>query len=62
MSEKKFYSPKEAAEVLTLSSSSIARRLRDGSLPHVKLGSRVLIPASYFEQLTEQASEPKARF
>jgi excisionase family DNA binding protein len=59
MSEKKFYSPKEAAEVLTLSSSTIARRLKDGYLPHVKIGSRVLIPSSYFDTLAASASAPK---
>jgi excisionase family DNA binding protein len=61
MPEKKFYSPREAAEVLSVSSATIARRLRDGTIQHVKLGSRVLIPSSFFDSLMVSANVPKAR-
>lgn len=61
MPTKFFYSPKEAAELLSVSSATIARRLRDGSIQHTKLGSRVLIPASYFEKLAASVDIPSGR-
>lgn len=52
---KRFYSRKEVALILSLSLPTIARRLADGSIPFVKLGARVLIPAEVIERLTGSA-------
>jgi len=56
MSGKKFYSPKELIEALSISGPTIARRLRDGSIPYTKLGRRVLIPSEFVDGLTAQAN------
>lgn len=56
MIAKKFYSPKEVEKILDASSSTIARRLRDGQIPFVKLGGRVLIPTSLIDELTARAN------
>lgn len=53
--EKQFLSPKEFSVTTSLSAPTIARRLRDGTIPHVKLGRRVLIPAAYLQTLAAQA-------
>jgi excisionase family DNA binding protein len=53
--DKYFYSREEAAEILCCSLPTIARRLRDGAIPYVKLGHRVLIPTEFLEQLAEKA-------
>ena len=56
MIDKKFYSPKELERILDASSSTIARRLRDGPIPFVKLGGRILIPTSFIDELTARAN------
>lgn len=46
------YTRREAAEVLGVSESTIKRRIRDGSLPTVKLGGKVVrLPARVIDQL-----------
>jgi excisionase family DNA binding protein len=45
----------EAADVLGISLVSLARRLRDRSIPYVKLGNRTLIPSAYLDELVEKA-------
>jgi len=52
---KKFLSRQEAADALGISLVTLARRLRDQSIPHVKIGARVLIPAAFIDQLLEKA-------
>ncbi|SLM18962.1 hypothetical protein SPIRO4BDMA_50477 [uncultured spirochete] len=53
--EKRFLSRQEAADVLGISLVSLARRLRDRSIPYVKLGNRTLIPSAYLDELVEKA-------
>jgi excisionase family DNA binding protein len=53
--EKRFLSRQEAADVLGISLVSLARRLRDRSIPYVKLGNRTLIPSLYLDELVEKA-------
>jgi excisionase family DNA binding protein len=52
---KHFFSRKETAKVLSISLPTLNRRLADGSIPHVKLGGRVLIPAEYINKLSTSA-------
>ena len=46
-----FISKKELVEQTGLSLPCINRHLKDGIIPFVKLGKRVLIPASYLSEL-----------
>ena len=46
------------SEVTTILGQSIAttnRRLKEGAIPHIKLGSRTLIPAEFIENLINSA-------
>jgi len=54
---KRFLSIEEACSSLGISRVTAWRRLRDGSMPSARLGRRVLIPASYFDQLEASALE-----
>lgn len=42
--QKLYYSPQEAAEVLSLSRPHIYRLVKQGRIPAMRFGSRVLIP------------------
>lgn len=55
--QKRFTSRQEAAEALGLSLPTITRRLADGSIPHTKLGSRVLIPSAFLDNLLEKTDQ-----
>jgi len=55
--DRLFYSRKEAAEVLCCSLPSIARYLRDGVIPHTKIGARILIPAQFIDDLAAKAMQ-----
>lgn len=52
---QKFLSPAEVCLHLGISSATFARQLRAGSIPRVKLGRRVLVPASWLEGLEHEA-------
>jgi len=56
MPAKLFYTELEAAEILCYSRPTISLKIKSGEIPAVrpsgKFKGRVLIPASYFEQLT----------
>ena len=55
-STPKFISKSELAENLGISLPSINRGLKLGTIPSVKLGGRVLIPASFIQALETQAT------
>lgn len=55
MGNKKFLSRQEAADELGISLITLARHLADNSIPHIKLGGRILIPIQFIDQLTEKA-------
>lgn len=52
---RQFYSVEETAAILGLSKITIHRQTKTGKMPSVKIGSRVLIPTSYIQSLTETA-------
>ena len=58
--ESRFISPSEFSKLTTLSSATVARRLRDGKIPFTKFGDRVLIPRSYLAEL-ERMAETKTK-
>lgn len=51
----KFLSRQETADALGLSLSTVVRRIADDSLPHVRLGRRILIPAEAVDKLSAKA-------
>jgi excisionase family DNA binding protein len=53
--QKKFLSRKEATELLGVSLSTLIRHLNDGTIPFTRLGSRILIPAQFIENLAQEA-------
>lgn len=61
MASKLFLSKKEAAEQLAVSLPTINRRLADGTIPHIKIGSRVLIPAEFLNNLAATAMNEGAK-
>ena len=55
MNDRSFYTIDETAKILKVSRITIHRKLRTGEIPAVRVGRRVLVPALYFEQLTQSA-------
>lgn len=53
--KKYFLSRQEAADALGLSLSSVIRAIDAGEIPHVKIGGRVLIPATFIDDLVRKA-------
>jgi excisionase family DNA binding protein len=53
--QNRFLSVSEVTTILGQSISTTHRRLRDGTIPHIKLGGRVLIPAEFIENLVQVA-------
>lgn len=43
----------EVAETLRASTSWVRHRIHDGTIPHVQIGGRLLIPAAELQQLLE---------
>ena len=50
-----FISRTEAADQLGISLPTLNHRILDGSIPHVKLGRRILIPAETLDRLIDKA-------
>jgi excisionase family DNA binding protein len=53
------YTIREAASLLTLGRSSMYNAVRNGSIPSVKLGRRLLIPRAALEQFLLKAGQPE---
>ena len=53
------YTIREAASLLTLGRSSMYQAVRNGSIPSVKLGRRILIPRAALEQFLLTAGHPE---
>jgi excisionase family DNA binding protein len=53
--QNRFLSVSEVTTILGQSISTTHRRLRDGTIPHIKLGGRVLIPAEFIDNLVQAA-------
>lgn len=47
----RFLSRIETARQLGISLPTLARRLADGTIPHTKIGGRVLIPTEYLQKI-----------
>lgn len=57
MSTKRFVSPAEFQVITGFSSATVARRLKDRSIPFVKMGRKVLIPIAFLDELDELANQ-----
>jgi excisionase family DNA binding protein len=55
MNPPEYISPQDFEAATGLSLSSIYRRIKDGSIHAVRLGSRYLIPADELTQLAERS-------
>ena len=53
----KFLSIREVAKYTTLSRSSLCRLIKNGAIPFVKVGSRILISTTYLEGLKVKANK-----
>ena len=56
MTNKAFFTVKEIMAILGIS-RAFAYKLLDGEIPTIRLGRKILIPASYIRRLT---AEPKS--
>ena len=61
MDETRYLSAKETAERLGISLRTVRRRIADGTLPSVKIGGAVRIPASGLEPLAPTVGPSAAR-
>jgi len=50
-----FISIGQAVSILSISRPTIQRKLKDGIIPHIRLGRRILIPSEFFTQLNDKA-------
>jgi excisionase family DNA binding protein len=50
-----FFTVKEAIKALHISRPTISRRIKTGEIPATKIGSRILIPAVFIQQLQDRA-------
>ena len=55
LSSKLFISRREAAKQLGLSIPTLERRIDDGTIPHIRIGRRILIPADILSSLAQKA-------
>ena len=57
--ESLVYTPAEVFRLLKLSRATGYARLADGSIPHIRLQGKILIPRSAINKLLEQAGTQK---
>jgi excisionase family DNA binding protein len=55
MMVQQFYSLAEAGKILHVSRTNLYYRIRDGKIPTVRMGKRILIPGAFFERLADQS-------
>ena len=55
--ERLVYSVREACALLGLSKNSVYARIREGVIPSIRVGARLLIPRIAFERWLESASK-----
>lgn len=51
MGEDLVYTVKEASQLLKISPSTVARRVRDGSIPSLGWKGKILIPGTFFKSI-----------
>lgn len=58
--EARFYSVREAAQLLGVSPMTVYRAIADGELLAVRIRKRLIIPAHAIDELVEPAARPSA--
>jgi excisionase family DNA binding protein len=58
MDTPKFFTMKEAASLLRVSPITVRRRIADRTIAAIRIGKRILIPASYIESLEFSLQTP----
>jgi excisionase family DNA binding protein len=53
---RRAYSVGEAAELLSVSKATIVRRIREGKIRAIRVGSRVLVPSDSIQRLLQDAA------
>ena len=56
-----FVTVKQAVTILNISRPTIQRKLKEGEIPHVRFGKRILIPNEFFKQLSDRAMEQRSK-
>jgi excisionase family DNA binding protein len=56
MSDMLFLTPKEVEKTLGVSTSTVYRRIKDGTIPTVPFGGMRLIPATFLKDLENRAN------
>jgi excisionase family DNA binding protein len=56
-----FITINEAITALRISRPTINRRIKTGEIPATKIGSRILIPAVFIQQLQDKAMKPQSQ-
>jgi excisionase family DNA binding protein len=54
-----FVTVSEFISATKISRPTVSRKIKTGEIPAVRLGCRVLIPASFFNELEDKARTPK---
>jgi excisionase family DNA binding protein len=52
LNQVELLTPKEVAAILKVSTKTVERRIADGTIPHIKIGSVVRIPADFLSKMT----------
>ena len=61
LADKEYFSVKEFKDRLGVSSNLIYEQLRKGTLPSVRLGGRILIPANALQQMMERQGQQETQ-
>jgi excisionase family DNA binding protein len=56
-----FITINEAIKSLRISRPTINRRIKTGEIPATKIGTRILIPAAFIQQLEDKAMKPQTQ-
>ena len=51
----KFYSVRQAAEILNVSYLTVFRKITEKSFPSIRIGRKILVPAAFIDGLVAQA-------
>jgi excisionase family DNA binding protein len=55
-----FYTVRQTADALNVSYLTVFRKVTDKEFPSIRLGRKILIPASFLKELEEKAKAEKA--
>jgi excisionase family DNA binding protein len=55
----KFYSVSKAKELLNVSRLTVYRKIAEKEIPAIRLGRKILIPASFLQELEDKSRVPK---